>query len=97
MTMATKNDIESARQTPKALAQICESLGYTRSFGQLQFDNGAFVSSILDFFDDNPGAIEAIYNFMLENAEALNVEEESEEQDDEDSGEVDTDGLSDEE
>lgn len=95
--MATKNDIENARQTPKALALICEKLGYARSFGQLQFDNGAHVSSILDFFDDNPGAIEAIYNFMLDNADALEIDDEEEEQEDEDSGEVDTDGLSDQE
>ena len=86
--MATRSSIENARQTPKDLAKVCEELGYGRTFGQLQFDNGAFASAILDFFEDNPGAIEAVFNFMLDNADALGVtdEEDEEEESEEEQG-----------
>ena len=47
----------------ETLAALCEKLGYQGM--QLQYNNGAFVTSITEFLDDNPGAIEAIVEFMM--------------------------------
>ena len=65
--MATRQDIENLRHDYKDLCKLAEMLGYrTSPFGQLQCDNGAFVSSLLEFFEDNPGACEAVIEWVLE-------------------------------
>lgn len=50
----------------EGLAALCEKLGYGKDIKQLQFNSGAYVSSITDFLDDNPGAIEALVEFMMQ-------------------------------
>lgn len=50
----------------EGLAALCEKLGYGKDIKQLQFNNGVYVSSITDFLDDNPGAIEALVEFMMD-------------------------------
>ena len=61
-----KSEIEDARMRTSAdLAAVVEQLGYRGN--QLQFSNGAFVTSITDFFDDNPGALGAVQEWILEN------------------------------
>lgn len=62
------------------LCKLAEMLGYGRPFGQLQCSNGAYVSSLLDFFDDNPGAMEAIHSFILDNVSAYDLEPDPEEE-----------------
>lgn len=59
------------------LCEIAEHLGYRDSFRQLLCNNGAAVSSFLDFLTDNPGCVEAIHDWILDN-----YEEELEEPDD---------------
>lgn len=50
------------------LAELVEQLGYNDpSFKQLLFNNGAAASSLIDFFDDNPGALDVIVNWIEEN------------------------------
>lgn len=52
----------------ESLAQLAKDLGYgDSSFGQLYFRNGACATNLFEFLDDNPGAIEAVVNWVLEN------------------------------
>lgn len=79
--MATRKSIENLRiNKSDDLCKMAEDLGYKRPWGQLQCNNGAFVSSLLDFLDDNPGAMEAIQEWALENCDLF---EETEEEDEE--------------
>lgn len=73
------------------LCKLAEMLGYRRErYGQLQNRNGSFVSSLMDFFEDNPGCIEAIHEWVRtqyaadieandESAESEDTEDETEE------------------
>lgn len=49
------------------LCYVSELLGYRGSFPQLICNNGAAVSSLLNFLEDNPGCIEAMYDWMQDN------------------------------
>ena len=60
------------------LAAFIEERVRIAEIKQLQFRNGAWVTSITEFLDDNPGAIEAITNWINENYPILE-EDESEE------------------
>lgn len=56
---------DAQHQTTNVIAQInqvCETIGYRRT----QYQHG---SSLELFLQDNPGAIERLYEFMQENAE----------------------------
>ena len=66
--MATIKEIENLRlDKAQDLCKLVEMIGYGRgACGQLQNSNGSFVSSLLDFFDDNPGAMEAVAEFIME-------------------------------
>ena len=45
-----------------------------------QMSNGAYMTSLFNFLDDNPGAIEKLVKFMEEN-NMINKSEDSEEED----------------
>lgn len=76
--MISRRDVENTNlRKSEDLAKLAEMLGYGRSFGQLQCNNGAFISSLLDFFDDNPGAMMAIQDWILENYDFEESENES--------------------
>ncbi len=66
--MATQKEIENLNLVrSQDLCKLAEMLGYSRGvIGQLQNNNGIFVSSLLDFFDDNPGAMGAVAEWVLE-------------------------------
>jgi hypothetical protein len=53
------------------LCQLAEDLGYKESgryaCNQLQCSNGAYVSSLVNFLNDNPGAMDAVRDWVLEN------------------------------
>jgi hypothetical protein len=53
------------------LCSLVEAIGYGGQPHQLQCDNGAYVSSLLAFFDDNPGAMEAVRDFIVENRDEM--------------------------
>jgi hypothetical protein len=68
LTMASKKEVENLTlRSSSDLCKLAEMLGYKRPYGQLRCSNGAFVSSLLDFFDDNPGAMEAVSEWVMEN------------------------------
>lgn len=64
--MATRKEIEDTRHNSKSLAKMAEALGYRRPWAQLQCDNGAFISNLTDFLDDNPGACQALIEWVLD-------------------------------
>ena len=64
--MITLEEVEGTKHTTEALALVCQKIGYKSSFAQLSFNNGATASDLFEFFDDNPGAIEAVLNWILE-------------------------------
>ena len=41
-------------------------LGYDDPFGQLAYADGSVVGDLLDFFEDNPGACEAVIDWVLD-------------------------------
>lgn len=70
------------------LAKMAEALGYGGFPQQLQFNNGCFVSSILNFFEDNPGAVEALHDWVRENY-AQDLEANDADDENEDGGDPD--------
>jgi hypothetical protein len=65
------------------LCSLVEDLGYNNSPKQLQCNNGSYVSSLMHFFDDNPGAMEAVQEWILNNSELDDDDEEDLEGEDE--------------
>lgn len=59
-----KDDILKTRPDSNSLCKLAEQLGYKGkgrfAINQLQCNNGAFVSSLLSFLDDNPDACDTI-------------------------------------
>lgn len=86
--MASRSEVENLRvRKSDDLCKMAEMLGYGDRFGQLQCNNGAYVSSLLNFFDDNPGAMEALQDWVLENSDLEDDEvDECEEEEDSDEG-----------
>jgi hypothetical protein len=76
-----RSDIENAKlNDSEDLCALVEKLGYSRGrFGQLQNRNGSFVSSLTDFLDDNPDAMDAIRDWIVENYDLEDENEECEE------------------
>src|SRR3989304_5476465 len=66
--MATIKEIENLQlNNSQDLCKLAELIGYKNGVcQQLQNKNGSFVSSLLDFFDDNPGAMEAVTEGVME-------------------------------
>lgn len=65
------------------LARLCNGIGYkdTQYFGQFAPDGS--YGDLIEFLQDNPGAVEAVVNFIRENASAYDVPEPEEEDDEE--------------
>jgi len=80
MNNATTKEVEDVTlRRSEDLCRLAEMLGYGRGpIKQLTCSNGAHVSSLLQFFDDNPGAMEAVHEFVLENLDAYDLDEEEE-------------------
>ena len=65
----------------KAFQDLCrrvEDLGYRSAPNQFQLRNGSFVSSLIEFFDDNPGALEVLNDWIVDNYDQEQEEEEEE-------------------
>jgi hypothetical protein len=76
------------------LAWLCENvLPYGDGLRQSIMSNGCAVSSVVDFFEDNPGAIAAVYSWVIknENLFGINTSNFSGETDDEDDEDADDD------
>jgi hypothetical protein len=76
--MISRKNLENMRlRDSNDLCLLAEKLGYGRGrIQQLQCNNGAFVSSLLEFFDDNPGAMEALVEWVAENHDEVTDAEE---------------------
>lgn len=75
-----RSKAEASIRNAAELCAFVEKLGYRDQLnGQLQFANGAFASSLLDFFNDNPGAIEAVQQWVLNNPSLLAQADDDEE------------------
>ena len=83
-----RREVEQARiRKSDDLVKLAADLGYDTYPNQLQCSNGAHVSSLLNFFDDNPGALEAVRDWVLENSDLDEDDEEEEcEEEEDDSG-----------
>lgn len=76
----SKSTISAVENLPlrksEDLAKLAEMLGYKHkgkyATNQFQCSNGSFVSSLCDFLDDNPGAMEAVREWVLEHREIPN-------------------------
>jgi hypothetical protein len=66
--MTTRREIEDTdtQHGAEGLALMARKLGYRSRFGQLAFNNGATASDLFEFFDDNPGAVEAVVQWVLD-------------------------------
>lgn len=70
--MPTRNEIENiCLYTSDDLCKMAEVLGYKDTgrfaINQLQCNNGSYASSLLRFLDDNPGCLEVIHEWILNN------------------------------
>jgi len=76
--MITRKNLENTRLArSEDLCALVEKLGYGDSrFGQLQCSNRAYVSSLLEFFDDNPGAMECLAEWIGEHHDEVTDENE---------------------
>lgn len=82
--MPTRKEIENLRlHKSDDLCALAELLGYKQTgrfaINQLQCNNGAFVSSLCHFLDDNPDAMEAIREWVLKHSDLEDTEEDDEE------------------
>ncbi len=75
----TESDFDNMRMTVPELCRMAEELGYNEEPRQLQHNNGAYVSSLCHFLEDNPGAMEVLVEWARDN-----YAEEDEEESDED-------------
>lgn len=80
--MSQKQEIQENQLRNSAdLCKLVETLGYKGAvINQLQLSNGAFVSSLLAFFDDNPGAIEAVADWAFINLPLEGYEDEDDDE-----------------
>lgn len=65
MSKTLAEEIRRLRHDAKSMAAMAELLGYTNPWGQLQFDNRAYASNLIDFLDDNPGACQALIEWVI--------------------------------
>lgn len=86
--MAKRSEIENTRQNAEGLAMMARKLGYKEQWGQLQFNNGATASDLIEFFNDNPGACEAVIDWVLDQGHDRECEP-LEDDDENDTGEGD--------
>ena len=83
--MSLRKEIEETKQTTKGLCKMARLLGYQDPFHQLINDDGTVVGDLLEFFEDNPGACEAVIEWVLEegrtrDGEPLDDDEDEEEE-----------------
>lgn len=63
--------LDLKRFTTKELCLQLEQAGADKGFKQLQFDNGAYVSTLIEYLDNNPGLVETMANWIEENDREL--------------------------
>ena len=78
-----REDIPHTRLTVEGLCKLANKLGYNDPLRQLINRDGSAVGDLLYFLEDNPGAIEALIDWIYEESETAQWEVEPEEEDDE--------------
>ncbi len=76
-------DLENIKQTQEGLCKLAALLGYKDPFYQLQNNDGTVVGDLLEFLDDNPGACEAVIEWVRDNSTAFGIKDDDEEDDEE--------------
>lgn len=59
-----QSEIQNMRINFPSLCKMANELGYKDSFYQLMLENGSSVGDLMLFFEDNPGAIEAVFEWV---------------------------------
>lgn len=92
--MAYRKEIEDTPTSVEGLCKMARLLGYKDPASQLINSDGSVVGDLLYFFEDNPGACEAVVEWVLEMGTDAKGEElqEMEDGDAEDLEEEDDDG-----
>jgi hypothetical protein len=89
MSKTLADEIDRLDLNAKSMAEMAELLGYTDPWGQLQFDNRAYASNLINFLNDNPDACAALVTWVLdhgytrEGMRPQSVEVESDEEEEE--------------
>ena len=84
--MTTRSEIEEINPEggAQALAMMARRLGYVSHLAQLGFPNGATASDLFEFFDDNPGAVEAVVEWVLDRGRTRDGDELTEDDEEDD-------------
>lgn len=82
MKRVTRREIEDVDDW-EDLCLLARKLGYRGVADQLLLGNGSAVSDLFNFLEDNPGAVQAVCDWILEegchaDGEPINEEEEEE-------------------
>ena len=85
-----RSEIENLRVSVEGLCKMARELGYKDPAYQLMNNDGTCVGDFLYFLEDNPGAVEAIFNWVLD--EGTDRDGQPLEDDDEEEEEEDADG-----
>lgn len=81
-----RKEIDDTKPTPQGLCALARRLGYKDPFSQLIYPDGSVVGDLLEFFEDNPGACEAVVEWVLDEY-GTDEEEDDEDDDENDEGE----------
>lgn len=84
MKTLSKEEILNTRETVMGLCGLARKLGYKDPFSQLINNDGTCIGDLLDFFEDNPGAICAVVEWVHENYGDDKMDEDEEVDEDED-------------
>jgi hypothetical protein len=80
--MMKRTEVENANATVEGLCRLARKLGYKDPASQLINHDGSVVGDLLYFFDDNPGACEAVIQWVLDegcDADGNDLEDDEEE------------------
>lgn len=80
-----RSEVENTDQTVEGLCNLANQLGYRDPMRQLINHDGSCIGDFLYFLEDNPGACEAIINFVLDHGHDYDgnpLEDEEDEEDD---------------
>lgn len=62
----TRQEIENTRRTVNGLCGLARKLDYKDPLYQLTNSDGTCVGDLLIFFEDNPGAVEAVIEWAAD-------------------------------
>lgn len=75
MSISTK-ELQDARQDYVGLCGVASKLGYGNGpLQQLMNSDGTSATNLIEFFEDNPGAVQAVFEWIECNASILGIVE----------------------